>query len=169
MVLAHAGLGILVAGITASSAWQTEKVQFMRAGDTVDVSGYLFTFEGAKRVQGPNYVATRGTFKVTRNGAQVAVMTPEKRDYPAERSNTTEAAIRTLWSGDLYAVLGDERKNEGWSTRVYHNPLVAWIWIGAMIMALGGMVSLTDRRLRVGAPRRAAGKAGIPDAASAGA
>ena len=170
MVLAHAGLGVLVAGITASSAWQTERVQFMRAGDSVDVSGYVFTFEGAKEIQGPNYVATRGTFRVTHDGKEIAVMTPEKRVYPAERSNTTEAAIRTLWSGDLYAVLGDERENEGWSTRVYHNPLVAWIWIGAMIMALGGMVSLSDRRLRVGAPRRAARRPpGVPDPASAGA
>ena len=156
--IAHAALGVMVAGITASSSWQTERIQVMRPGDTVDLAGYAVTFRGAGTVQGPNYTALRGQFDLTRNGRPVAVLTPEKRSYPAERSETTEAAIHTTLLADVYVVLGDSDGNGGWATRLYHNPLVPWIWAGAIFMAVGGTVSLTDRRLRVGAPRRAARK-----------
>ena len=156
--IAHAALGITVAGITASSAWQTERIQVMRPGDTVDLAGYAVTFKDAGTVQGPNYTALRGTFEVTRNGKPVATLHPEKRNYPAERSSTTEAAIHTTIMSDLYAVLGDADGKGGWATRLYHNPLVPWIWAGAIFMAFGGVVSLSDRRLRVGAPKRAAAK-----------
>ena len=155
MTIAHASLGIIVAGITASSAWQSERIQLMRAGDAVEVAGYSFTFEGATRLQGPNYTATRGTFVVRRGGETIATLTPERRSYPAEKSGTTEAAIHTTWLSDLYAVIGDADGDGAWSTRIYHNPLVPWIWAGAIFMAIGGLVSLTDRRLRVGAPKRA--------------
>jgi cytochrome c-type biogenesis protein CcmF len=155
MTIAHASIGIMVAGITASSAWQTEKIQFMRPGDSVDVAGYLFTFKGTRMVEGPNYTAIRGTFEVTRDGKPVTVLEPEKRSYPAEQSPTTEAAIRSTWLADLYAVVGKQDETRGWTTRIYHNPLVVWIWAGAIGMGLGGLVSLSDRRHRVGAPRRA--------------
>ena len=132
----------------------------MRAGETVDVAGYAFRFEGTKPVEGPNYSAERGRFTVTRDGAFVAVMQPEKRFYPVQRMPITDAAIRTNLVADLYAVLSDPVQGDrggAWIVRLYHNPLVPWIWIGALIMALGGVVSLTDRRFRVGAPvRRAA-------------
>jgi cytochrome c-type biogenesis protein CcmF len=156
MVLAHAGVGVLVAGVTASSAWQTESILTMRPGDTVEVAGYDFAFRGAENARGPNYTATRGIFAVTRDGAPVATLTPEKRNYPAEQSSTTEAAIHTTWMADLYAVIGEPDGNGAWSVRIYHNPLVPWIWAGALFMAFGGLASLTDRRLRVGAPRRSA-------------
>ena len=91
-----------------------------------------------------------------RSGDEIVVrLTPEKRSYPAERSQTTEAAIYTTWLADLYVVLGDRADQGAWSTRVYYNPLVPWMWAGAIVMTLGGLISLTDRRLRVGAPRRA--------------
>ena len=160
MTIAHASLGITVAGITAASAWQTESIRMMRPGETEDVAGYAFTFEGTRPISGPNYSGTEGTFTVSRGGTTIVRLTPQKRNYPAEGSSTTEAAIHTLWTGDLYAVLGEAGKDGAWSTRLYHNPLVAWIWIGAVFMALGGVISLTDRRHRVGAPRRAAPAAG---------
>ncbi|MEK9645747.1 MAG: heme lyase CcmF/NrfE family subunit [Alphaproteobacteria bacterium] len=157
--IAHAALGITVAGITASSAWQTERIQIMRPGDTVDLAGYAVTFRGARNAEGPNYTAIRGLFDLARDGRTIAVLTPEKRSYPAERSGTTEAAIHTTFMADVYAVLGDADGKGGWATRLYHNPLVPWIWAGAILMAVGGCVSLSDRRLRVGAPKRASRRA----------
>ena len=152
--IAHAALGIVVAGIAASSAWQTERILVMRPGETVELAGYEVRFRGADAVEGPNYAATRGVYELLRNGRIVTVLHPEKRNYPAERSTTTEAAIHTTLMADVYAVLGEPDGDGGWTTRLYHNPLVPWIWAGAIMMAAGGCVSLSDRRLRVGAPRR---------------
>ena len=152
MTLAHAGFAVVVAGVTASSAWKTESVQSMHPGDKVAVGGYEYTFEGARRVQGPNYIADRGTFTVRKDGAVFATLYPEKRNYPVEQSQTTEAAIHPTFLGDLYAVIGDAAGNGAYVTRIYFNPLVAWMWTGLLVMVAGGLVSLTDRRLRVGAP-----------------
>ena len=165
MSLAHAGLAIIVAGITASSAWQTEVIRNLHPGDAVDVAGYAFRFEGVQEVAGPNYRAQEARFTVTRDGAPVALLTPERRSYPVEGQTTTEAAIHTTWLADLYAVIGEGDAAHGWTVRLYHNPLVPWIWLGALVMVLGGCVSLTDRRHRVGVPaqRRApAGAAPLP-------
>ncbi|MFQ5955133.1 MAG: heme lyase CcmF/NrfE family subunit [Kiloniellales bacterium] len=154
MTMAHAGLAVAVAGITASSAWQTERIQVMRPGETVEVAGYGFTFEGARDLHGPNYMIERGTFQVRLGGEPVALLFPEKRFYPVQGRQTTEAAIHTTWFADLYAVIGDGDGQGGWVTRLYHNPLVPWIWVGAVVMVVGGAVSLSDRRHRVGAPAR---------------
>jgi cytochrome c-type biogenesis protein CcmF len=154
MSIAHAAMGITVLGITASSAWQVEAIRAMKPGESVTVAGYVFAFKGVQDVRGPNYAAQRGVFEVTRGGAPVATLLPEKRTYPVERSATTEAAIHTTWLADLYAVLGDPDGKGAWAVRLYHNPLVPWIWIGAILMFVGAGVSLTDRRHRVGAPRR---------------
>jgi cytochrome c-type biogenesis protein CcmF len=159
MVIAHGALGVTVAGITASSAWQDERIQLMQAGDSAKVGPYELVFEGATPVKGPNWAGERGKFTVTRDGKLVTELFPEKRDYPAEGNQTTEASIHYTVAGDLYTVLGEKAKSGGWSTRLYFNPLVAWIWVGCVLMALGGMISLTDRRHRVGAPRRAASAA----------
>jgi cytochrome c-type biogenesis protein CcmF len=171
MTIAHFGLGVIVAGITATSAWQIERVLLMRVGDQIEIAGYTVKFAGTNRADGSNYLSRRGTFEVTRNGEPVAIMHPEKRFFPVQGMPTTEAAIRTTILADLYIVLGDiegpsspgggapnflpePRPDAAWTVRVYYNPLVPWIWIGAMIAVLGGAVSLTDRRHRVGAPRR---------------
>jgi cytochrome c-type biogenesis protein CcmF len=154
MSLAHFGVALLVAGVTASSAWRTEAIQVMRQGETISVAGFEFLFHGVVRAEGPNYTADRGHFTVTRAGGLVAELWPENRFYPVQQQPTTEAAIHTTWLSDLYVVVGDPDGQGGWSTRVYYNPLVPWIWLGAMVMALGGAVSLSDRRHRVGAPNR---------------
>jgi len=156
MTVAHMGVAVMIAGITASSAWQTEVVRYMKPGETARVAGYDFRFEGVRNRRGPNYTAQLGTFGVTRAGRPVAVLVAEKRFYPVQQRQTTEAAIHTTWLSDLYAVVGEANKTGGFSVRIYHNPLVAWIWVGAIIMFVGGFVSLTDRRHRVGAPRRSA-------------
>lgn len=155
MTIAHLGLGIVVAGITAASAWQQESIQTQRIGETVEVAGYGFTLLDVETGTGPNYQAERATFRLTRDGETIATLFPEKRFYPVEGRQTTEAAIHTNWLADLYAVVGDADGAGGWTTRLYHNPLVPWLWVGVLVMVIGGAVSLTDRRHRVGAPARA--------------
>jgi cytochrome c-type biogenesis protein CcmF len=151
---AHAGAGVVIIGIVASSAWQVEKLQIMRAGEVVAVGDYSFKFVGASPFKGPNYSAVGGTFQVSRNGDDFATMRPESRNYQDPPMETTEAAIRTGWGGDLYAVIGDPTGDGAWSTRFYHKPMIHWIWMGVLIMVIGGLVSLSDRRHRVGAPAR---------------
>jgi len=154
MTVAHAGLAVAIAGMTASTLFQEEKILAMRSGDTVAIRGYELRFQGVTAVPGPNYQADRARFVVTSGGAPVTVLSPERRFYPVQRQQTTEAAIHTTGLADLYVVVGDSDGRGAWTVRVYHNPLVPWIWAGCMIMALGGGLSLTDRRLRVGAPKR---------------
>ena len=154
MSLAHGGLGLVIMGIVASSAWEVERLRIMRAGDTVELAGYEVAFLGTRHVAGPNYSAVRGTYEVRRGGRLVARMEPETRDYPTPPMQTSEAAIRPTPVADLYVAIGDPGPSGGWATRLYHKPLVHWIWFGTLVMAAGGMVSLTDRRHRVGAPAR---------------
>ncbi|MBT3887636.1 MAG: heme lyase CcmF/NrfE family subunit [Rhodospirillaceae bacterium] len=152
MTLAHGGLALAIAGMTASSAWRSESIQVMRPGETVTVSGYEFTLKGAKTIQGPNYQALTGAFQVKRGDGFLIDLFPEKRTYTVSRQPTTEAAIEPTFFGDLYAVIGDADGKGGYITRIYFNPLVPWMWAGALIMMLGAGVSLTDRRYRIGAP-----------------
>ena len=153
--LAHLGIGLTLLGIVATSAWQSERIVAMAAGDSTEIGGYVLTFRGVVPAQGPNYQEQVGLFAVTRSGAPVTELTPAKRLYDAPRQPTTEAAIHVAFMGDLYVVLGDELKGGSWVVRLYFNPLVRLIWIGAVLMALGGALSLSDRRLRIGAPHRA--------------
>ena len=157
MTLAHLGVAVFIVGVTGSTAWKTEKIQVMRLGDVVEVAGYGLTLDGVEDgVKGPNYTASRATFTATRKGAFVARLQPEKRLYDMPPRPTNIAAIRSGFFGDLYAVLGDADGKGGFVTRLYYNPLVAWIFFGAGIMAFGGFVALTDRRHRVGVPQRGA-------------
>ena len=155
MTLTHAGLAVFIAGATASSAWKTESVQSQHVGQGVTVAGYTFTLKEVKDVPGANYVATTGVFEVTRDGKPFAVMTPAKRVYRQPPRPTTEAAIVGTFWGDVYAVIGDKDASGGYVTRLYFNPLVPWMWVGALVMVVGGLTSLSDRRHRVGAPTRA--------------
>ncbi len=160
--LAHAGMGLTILGIVATSAWQSERVVAMKAGETTQIAGYALTFRGVAPAEGPNYKAQVGLITVARDGTTVTELTPSKRLYDAPRQATTEAAIHVSLTGDLYAVLGDAMKDGGFVVRLYFNPLVRLIWIGAVVMALGGALSLSDRRLRIGAPRRARRTTAVP-------
>ncbi|MEL7543772.1 MAG: heme lyase CcmF/NrfE family subunit [Pseudomonadota bacterium] len=152
--LGHFGLGVMVLGITATTAWRTEDLSIMRAGETKMLAGYEITFADLSERRGPNYSEQLARFDVKHDGATVATLLPSKRLYDAPRQATTEAGIDADWSGDLYVVLGDIQDNGAASVRVYFNPLVRFIWIGAFIMFAGGVFSVTDRRLRVGMPVR---------------
>jgi cytochrome c-type biogenesis protein CcmF len=156
-MLGHIGVGVMVVGIVASSAWQHEVVQGMKPGERLAIAGYDVSFRGVAPRRGPNYQETVGLLSVTRGGAAVAELEAAKRLYDAPRQATTEAGIHAAWTGDLYVVLGDELTEGGFAIRAYFHPLVRLIWLGPVIMALGGLLSLSDRRLRVGAPRRARG------------
>jgi cytochrome c-type biogenesis protein CcmF len=164
--LAHGGLAIAIAGMAGAGAWKVESIQVMKPGETVNVSGYDYTFEGAREVPGPNYTATRGTFTVRHGGDVVVSLQPEKRVYPVEGRPTTEAGIHSTFLGDLYAVIGEPQAGTpgAYVTRIYFNPLVAWMWAGGLLMMLGGMISLSDRRHRVGAPMRRRTPAGAEPA-----
>jgi len=152
MSLAHLGLAVLIAGVTASSAWKEERVLRMKAGDSTEIAGQVITLQSVDPVVGPNYTAMQAHF-VTRRGADLE---PQRRSYWVQGTTTTEAAIRSNGVADLYAVIGEGNGAEGWVVRLYHQPLVPWIWAGALLMVMGGLLSLADRRLRVVVPRRTA-------------
>ncbi len=154
-MLAHAGVGIAVIGIVATTAWQSEAVRAMKPGESGEIAGYTFTFRGASPGQGANYQEKAGVLEITLGGVPVTELRPSKRTFTTPPMVTSEAAIHVSWNGDLYAVLGDELADGGFVVRLYFNPLVRLIWLGALVMALGGALSLSDRRLRIGAPRRA--------------
>ena len=154
MTLAHLGLAFAIAGM-AGTAWKEESIEVMRPGQTVSVGGFAIEFRGARETRGPNYIATEGLFVVRRGEREIVVLRPEKRVYPVQGMPTTEAAIRSTLAGDLYVVIGDAEGAAGaYVTRLYFNPLVALMWIGALAMILGGVLSVSDRRYRVGAPSR---------------
>jgi len=154
--LAHAGLGITVLGIVAVTTFQTENITEMKPGGTADLGGYTLRFDGIQPGVGPNYTEDRARFTVTRGGVAVANISSSKRLFTASRTATTEAGILTLGPSQLYVSLGDPTNDGGMVVRIWWKPFIICIWGGAIFMALGGFVSLSDRRLRVGAPSRKA-------------
>ncbi len=156
---AHAGLGVTFIGISLLMAWQVEDIRTARLGDTFQVDGYQITLDAVDEVPGPNYVSTMATMTVARDGRTVAVLHPEKRVYPVQAMPTTEAAIDNGVFRDIYLVIGDPQQDGGWAVRSYVKPFANWIWAGCLLMAVGGLISLSDRRYRVaaGARRRAVG------------
>ena len=168
MTAAHAGLGIAIAGMIGSTVWKQESIQVMNINDTVELGGYAYTLKGVREVQGPNYVAQMGTVEVHENGDLFTVLYPENRIYPVQGRPTTEAAIRTTFWADLYVALGNKEQNgSGYVVRLYHNPLVLWLWLGSTLLVLGSLISLSDRRHRIGAPTKAKTRAAATQAAPA--
>jgi cytochrome c-type biogenesis protein CcmF len=149
LTLAHAGLGLLALGITGVTAWESDKVLSMRPGDSVEFAGRKLTLDALEPVDGPNYQARQARFAVSGQGAPYELVS-ERRSYPSAQSQTTEAGIRVGLLGNLYVSVGEESA-AGVVVRLWNHPLIVWIWIGGFTMALGGAVSLSDRRLRLGA------------------
>ena len=152
MTIAHLGFAITVAGASGASLWQDEVIQFLRPGETLSIVEYDFTLRSVDTVQGPNYTAQRGIFTVRHDGAVVTTLAPERRRYVVTGTETTEAALYTQWYADLYAVIGKGDDKGAWTVHLFFKPLVPWIWGGTLLMVFGGFVSLSDRRLRIGAP-----------------
>jgi cytochrome c-type biogenesis protein CcmF len=153
--LAHAGVGITLIGIVSASTWSTEDILTMKPGETTTIAGRAITFDGFVPGNGPNYRETSVRLTVRKGGAVESVLQPSKREFAARQMTTTEAAIGTFGFSQLYVSLGDIGADGATTVRIYWKPFVTLIWLGAIVMALGGLVSLSDRRLRVGAPRPA--------------
>lgn len=151
----HAGIGLTLLGVVAVSAFQEEKVLTIRPGESVEIADYTLNFSGLARRTGPNYVDDVGHFDIYRGGRQVAVADPAKRLYTARQMPTTEAGIVTFGLSQIYVSIGEVHSDGGADIRLYHKPLVTLIWIGCLVMSFGGVLSLFDRRLRVGAPKPA--------------
>ncbi|HKU08781.1 MAG TPA: heme lyase CcmF/NrfE family subunit [Bradyrhizobium sp.] len=157
---AHAGLGVALIGVVCETTWNSEYIATMKPGQITNVAGYELKLEGLTDRQGPNYRETLAQFSVSLDGVKFPDMTPSKRSFTTRGMSTTEAALLTRGASQLYISLGDVSAGGGIAVRAYHKPLVLLIWWGPVLMAFGGMLSLSDRRLRVGAPKpaRAAAK-----------
>jgi cytochrome c-type biogenesis protein CcmF len=153
--IAHAGLGLTLMGIVCETTWNSENILTMKPSDTTSVGGYSVTLAGFSERQGSNYRETISTFKIRLNGDEIGTMTPSKRNFTTRGSSTTEAALLSRGLSQLYISLGDRNDDGSIAVRMYYKPLVLLIWLGAVVMAFGGALSLSDRRLRVGAPQPA--------------
>ncbi|HEY7247667.1 MAG TPA: heme lyase CcmF/NrfE family subunit [Xanthobacteraceae bacterium] len=163
-MLAHFGLGIAVLGIIGETQWSAEELRELKPGQTVSIHQYDLTLEGTTMRPGPNYRELAARFAVHRNGALMGFMEPAKRDFPARQTATTETALMRRGLSQLYVSVGELKADGSVDVRIYYKPLVLLIWLGPVAMALGGALSLSDRRLRVGAPKPARSKPALAPA-----
>jgi len=163
MVMAHLGIAIFIIGVTFVTQFDVEQDIRMSPGQTVELAGHTFRFDGAEAVQGPNYRADRGTIRVFNSaGKEVAILNPEKRTYLVQTRPMTEAGIDPGFLRDIYVSLGETLGNGDWSLRLYYKPFIRWIWLGSILMGLGGLLAATDRRYRMAALRKAAAEPVAP-------
>ena len=159
MIVAHAGVGIFIVGATLTSAFNIESDQSVAPGGHVQVAGYDFEFRGVSPAEGPNFSATEGEFVVRRNGERITTMYPQVRTYRVQQNAMTEAAINVRPTRDLFVALGEPLGGGAWSVRIQYKPFIGLLWFGAIIMACGGLIALTDRRYRAAKHERAASSA----------
>ncbi|MDD1535366.1 MULTISPECIES: heme lyase CcmF/NrfE family subunit [unclassified Bradyrhizobium] len=152
---AHAGLGVALIGIVCETTWNSEYIATMKQNEVAHIAGFDVKLDGVLQRQGPNYREMIAEFNVSRDGAPLSVMTPSKRSFTTRGSSTTEAALLTRGASQLYISLGDANAEGAIAVRIYYKPMVLMIWWGPVLMAFGGVLSLSDRRLRVGAPKPA--------------
>ena len=155
MSIAHLGVGLFVIGVTIVTAFGVESDRALRPGETIEVAGYEFEMRQLRNVQGPNFSAIEAEVEIRKGGDYVATVRPQKRQYLVQQSPMTEAGIRAGLDKDLFVALGDQLGNGGWSVRVQYKPLIRFIWLGCLIMALGGIVAVSDRRYRVNVREKA--------------
>ena len=148
MSIAHLGMGIFVIGVTITSAFGIESDRAMRIGETSEVAGLQFEFRELRDVQGPNYVAIEGVLDIRDKGKFIGTVRPQKRQYLVQKDLMTEAGIHPTWNKDLFVALGEKIGDNTWSVRIQYKPMIRFIWIGAFVMAIGGLISVTDRRYR---------------------
>jgi cytochrome c-type biogenesis protein CcmF len=164
MQLAHFGLAVCALGVILTSVGSFERDMRMAPGDSVEMGGYQFIFDGAEHYLGPNFSADKGTVRVLDDGEQIAVLHPEKRLYSVQQSVMTEAGIDAGFTRDLFVALGEPLDNGAWAVRVHIKPFVRWIWLGALLMSLGGLLAASDKRYRIKVKtrvREALGMAGV--------
>ncbi|MEA2989532.1 MAG: cytochrome c-type biosis protein CcmF [Alphaproteobacteria bacterium] len=161
---AHMGLGVVLLGIVGETQLGSEKIAEMKPGQSISIRRYDFHFDGLTQRQGPNYRELAAHFTVSRNGEPIGEMEPSKKSFPSRGTGTTESALMTRGLGQLYLSLGEPNPDGSIAVRLYHKPLVLLIWLGCVVMVIGGGLSLSDRRLRVGAPKPAKPKAAMQPA-----
>ena len=145
MIISHLGVGLLILGITGSSTWQEENITRMKVNDETIIKNYNIVFKEINKLEGPNYYALEGSFWVyNQKNKIITVLKPENRIYPVTNNTSSEVSIHTNLLRDLYIVLGEGDLNEGWVVRIYYNPLVVWIWIGVLIIFIGGLLALKN-------------------------
>jgi len=150
MIIAHLGTGLLILGITGSSVWQMEKISKMKINNEIKINNYNIVFNKINEIKGPNYIAIEGNFLVyDKNKNFVTTLKPQNRFYPITSNFTSEASINTNIFRDLYIVLDEGNQNNGWIVRVYYNPLVIWIWIGALLISIGGFFSINNNLKKI--------------------
>jgi cytochrome c-type biogenesis protein CcmF len=148
MSVAHLGMGLFVIGVTVVSAFGVESDRALQPGESIEVAGFEFHMKSLGNVNGPNFSAIEAEIEIRENGEYVGTVRPQKRQYLVQKSWMTEAGIHPGMDKDLFVALGDQLGNGGWSVRIQYKPLIRFIWLGALIMALGGLISITDRRYR---------------------
>ena len=154
-IIAHSGFGIIIFGISSITAWEIEDIRVVKIGDTYSAGSYKFTLNNVINKNGPNYVSTMGLLDVLdKNNNFITTLKPEKRFFPTQSITTTEAAIDNGLTRDIYVVLGSEQNKSEWVIRTYIKPFVNWIWLGAFILSLGGILSIVDKKLRIGIASR---------------
>jgi cytochrome c-type biogenesis protein CcmF len=158
---AHAGVGVALIGIVCETTWNSEYIATMRPDEVARIAGYELALDGMSQRQGPNYREMLAQFTVRLDGERIGVMTPSKRNFTTRGSTTTEAALLTRGASQLYISLGETTADGAIAVRIYHKPMVLLIWFGPVLMAFGGLLSLSDRRLRVGAPKPAKALRGL--------
>lgn len=149
MSVAHLGLGLFVLGVTIVSAFTVEEDRRLAPGDSIEVAGYEFELRGLRQLDGPNYRALEGEVDIRRDGEFVTQLRPQKRTYLVQQSPMTEAGIDAGWNRDLFVALGDPLGDDAWSVRIQYKPMIRFIWLGALVMALGGAIAASDRRYRL--------------------
>jgi cytochrome c-type biogenesis protein CcmF len=148
MAIAHAGVGVFAIGASGVESYKIEKDVALKPGMSFSIAGYDFRFVRALDVRGPNYDAVQATVEVTRGGKRVTTLEPQKRHFWVQQTDNSQAAISVNWSRDLFVAMGNPLGEGAWSMRIQYKPLVRYIWLGAIVMALGGIVAATDRRYR---------------------
>jgi len=162
MLVAHAGIGVFIFGAAMANGFERKQELKLAMGESVQVAGYAFRFEGIAPASGPNYDAQRATVRVTRGNHTVTTLYPEKRVYRAQQMPLSQAAIDVGWTRDLFVALGEPAGAAAWTMRLHVKPFMAWIWAGCVLMALGGLLAASDRRYRLEAATRRSSRSGGP-------
>jgi cytochrome c-type biogenesis protein CcmF len=161
MLVAHAGIGVFIFGATMANGFESKQELKLQVGDDVTMAGYAFRLQGIAPSKGPNFEALRATVLVTRNGAAEATLHPEKRIYRAQQMPLSQASLDVGVTRDLFVALGEPAGEQAWTLRLHVKPFMAWVWVGCLLMAFGGLLAASDRRYRMGvAARRTAGIGG---------
>jgi cytochrome c-type biogenesis protein CcmF len=158
MSVAHLGVGMFILGVTVVSAFNVETDMSMRSGETREVAGHSFELREFRQVEGPNYSAIEGVVEIRKDGDFIAEIRPQKRRYLVQTNPMTEAGIEAQWNKDLFVALGDQLGNNAWSVRIQYKPMIRFIWLGCLVMALGGLIAVTDRRYRSKVPAKVKSK-----------